>query len=28
LAEQTAGIGENVQKTIDKIPMAIFTGWG
>jgi hypothetical protein len=26
LAEQTAGIGENVQKTIDKIPMAIFTG--
>jgi hypothetical protein len=26
LAEQTAGIGENIQKTIDKIPMAIFTG--
>lgn len=26
LAEQTANIGENVQKTIDKVPMVIFTG--
>ncbi len=26
LAEQTSGIAENVQKTIEKIPLAIFTG--
>jgi hypothetical protein len=26
LAEQTAGITENVQKTIEKVPLAIFTG--